>query len=140
MIMTKEELALKLNGREYGNEIKYIEEKRRAISEGLVMVFGGSDDLMKFEGAINDEIDCFNGGTAYFDEKGLLKNGCSDEDCPYFLEKKETAKTIEAVWHDEKEVSWTYETKIPHATFEIMRDGEVYCIGIVFSINDLKQN
>jgi hypothetical protein len=68
---------------------------------------------------------------------------CDNEDCPYFEKLKQKAKTIEAIWcegDEEKEnpISWTYETDIPHSTFGIVEDDEIYCIGIVFSINDLK--
>ena len=34
-------------------------------------------------------------------------------------------------------VSWSYLTDIPHKTFDIMEDGEIYCRGIVFSLDDL---
>ena len=33
---------------------------------------------------------------------------------------------------------WTYETEIPCERFDIWEDGEVYCVGLVFSIEDLK--
>lgn len=33
--------------------------------------------------------------------------------------------------------AWTYSTEIPHATFEIIEEGEKFCRGIVFDINDL---
>ena len=32
---------------------------------------------------------------------------------------------------------WSYETDIPHETFNIYEDGEVWCVGIVFSVEDL---
>ena len=31
-----------------------------------------------------------------------------------------------------------YETEIPCERFDIWEDGEVYCVGLVFSIEDLK--
>lgn len=33
--------------------------------------------------------------------------------------------------------TWTYKTEIPHEEFNIWEDGELYCVGIVFSIKDL---
>ena len=33
--------------------------------------------------------------------------------------------------------AWTYMTDIPHATFDVMDDGELYCRGIVFALADL---
>jgi hypothetical protein len=137
--MTREELAQKLNGREYRDELNP-EEEQEAKNAGLVVVFGASDDLMELRGAIDDELGCYEGGTAYFDKNGLLENKCDDEDCPYFKEKVQQAKSIDAEWNDKGNPCWTYKTYIPHLTFEITEDAELYCIGIVFSINDLKNN
>jgi len=136
--MTKEELAVILDGRKYGDEISK-EEAKSAKENGLVVVFGSSDDLMEFDGAIYDEVGCYNGGFSYFDENGLIENECDNEYCPHFEKIKENAKKIEAVWCEDNAVSWKYKTDIPHSTFKIMEDGQIYCIGIVFNINDLKK-
>jgi hypothetical protein len=40
------------------------------------------------------------------------------------------------VWGKD-DTSWSYETDIPHATFDVLEDGEVYCRGIVFALADL---
>jgi len=131
--MTRDELAALLNGREYTEEINE-DEEAEAKEAGLVVVFGGSDDLMEFRGAIHDEVGVYDGGEAYLDENGLLENKCDEEECPYFAEKVFNSKRIEALWCAEPGVSWTYKTDIPHATFEIMEDGEVFCRGIVFRL------
>lgn len=34
--------------------------------------------------------------------------------------------------------AWTYKTDIPCEQFDIWEDGEIYCVGLVFSIEDLK--
>lgn len=135
--MTKFEICARLDGREYGEEITAeIEEGIKWTS--LVVVFGASDDIMKFYGAIDDEISCYNGGTAYLGKDGLIENQCSAEDCPYFNHAKEQAKTIEACWCDEEgDIAWTYKTEIPHGTFEIFDDEGEYCRGIVFDLKDL---
>lgn len=78
MSMKKEELAAMLNGREYRNEITR-EEAAEAKAAGLVVVYGASDDLMEFEGAIRDELGCYDGGTAFVDKKGLLDRGQIDD-------------------------------------------------------------
>ena len=46
-------------------------------------------------------------------------------------------REIEAVWCAPGKPTWSYETDIPHATFNICEDGELYCEGIVFSIDHL---
>lgn len=133
--MQKEELAALLNGREYGKETTKA-ERLEAEAHGLVVVYGASDDLMEFRGAIEDEVSCWNGGTAYLTRDGLLQNDCDNDDCPHFEKMKKAAATIEAVW-DKDGYSWIYETAIHHATFEILEDGEKYCRGIVFYLVDV---
>ena len=139
--MNAKQLAEKLNGREYRNEITR-EEAAEAKAAGLVVVCGASDDLMEFEGAIRDEFGCYDGGTALVDEKGLLDRGQIDDDddeaIADFVTRKKTARTIEALWAKEPGYSWTYKTDIPHETFEIVEDGEPYCRGIVFALADVK--
>ena len=133
--MTRDELSTMLNGREYIEEVNN-EIKEAMEGTGLVVVFGGSDDLMEFHGAIDDEVECYNGGKAYLDRNGLLNNECNDCDCPYFEQKRNRALVIEALWCAEPNISWTYKTDIPHSTFEIMEAGEVYCRGIVFKLGE----
>lgn len=136
--MKKEEFAQKISGRQYPFKLS-VDETQKAMHAGLVVVYGASDDLMEFRGTIRDEFDCYGGGTAYFDpdKKDLLLNICNDDDCPYYQMLKENAPQIEAVW-DLDGFSWVYDTKIPHAIFVIKEDDDNYCMGIVFSIDDLK--
>lgn len=135
--MTKEYLAKMLDQREYGNEIDKDEEKQ-AKDSGLVVVFGYSDDNCEFRGAINDEIGCWDGQVINFTKDGKFPS----EDDFETLEKygkDESFNSIEAVWCPaEPDCSWIYKTDIPHATFNIMEDGDLYCRGIVFSVKDLK--
>jgi hypothetical protein len=133
--MSAQEFAAKINGREYRNEITRDEESDAKLG-GLVIVFGASDDLMEFRGAIQDEIGAYGGGTAHLTSGGLLTSECDDENCPYFKKLKKLAVTIKAKW-DESGYSWIYETVIPHATFEVLEDGEKYCRGIVFALADI---
>jgi len=133
--VTCNDLAEKLTGSEYPFDVPD-RLQRSAKEDGLVIVFGASDDLMEFRGAINDEIGAYDGTTAYLTSAGLLQSECEDEDCPYFERAKAGAATIVAIWGD-GEYSWTYATKIPHATFEITDDGGSYCRGIVFSLKDV---
>jgi hypothetical protein len=134
--MTKEQLAEKLNGREIDSEITAAEEAQ-AKAAGLVVIFGASDDLCEFRGAINDESGCYNGGVIEIHAAGILPD--HECDCDYCAYESIAAKcaTIEAVWCETPDISWTYKTALPHATFEIMEDGEKYCRGIVISVADL---
>jgi hypothetical protein len=138
--MTKEQLAALLNGREYGDEITSAEEKQAQI-DGLVIVFGASDDLCEFRGAIMDETGCGDGDLIRFNKAGFipewdqLDKEDKDEVIAWLANDK-TAASIIAKW-DRDGYSWQYETAIPHASFEIVEGDEKYCKGIVFSLSDL---
>lgn len=132
--MNAQELAGLLDGREYNNEMTKAEEAQ-ARADGLVVVFGYSDDNMEFRGAITDEIGCYGGGTAYLTPAGLLTNDCDNDECPHFEKLKESAAKIHAIW-GKQSFSWTYQTDIPHATFVVIDDGEKFCRGIVFALSD----
>ncbi len=137
--MTAKELAIELNGREAGGEVVWGEE-RDIKDAGLVAVYGYSDDNVEFSGAINDEVGAYNGTTVYLTPDGVLqKPDCGQDDCPYFAREREKARTIKAVWHDKGGPCWTFETDIPHETFTVMEDGEPFCVGIVFSMEALKE-
>lgn len=133
--MDTHDFAAALDGREYRAEMTAADEQA-AKDAGLVVVFGASDDLMEFRGAIHEEIGCWEGGSAYLDAQGLLINECDNEDCPHFKRLEKLAKTINAAW-DTEGYSWVYKTTIPHATFDILEDGEKYCRGIVFALADV---
>lgn len=111
--MTISDFAKILNGREYGKEITPLEVKK-AEELGFVVVFGYSDDNTEFRGAISDEVGCYDGGRVF----------------------KYGDKYIDAVWC-EGEYSWTYNTNIPHLTFDIYEDGEKFCRGIIFDKREL---
>jgi hypothetical protein len=131
--------AALLNGREYPFDLT-AEGKAQAKAAGLVVIFGASDDLMELRGAINDEFGCHDGGTALIDGKGLLPDRDSiedDDELKDFFARQPDAKTVEALWAAEPGYSWTYKTDVPHATFDIMEDGIVYCRGIVIDVADL---
>lgn len=126
--MTAKELAEMLNGREYGCEIGD-SEVIEARENGLVVVYGYSDDNMEFEGALTGEVGCYGGGEAYVTKTDVFY---MKEDAPSH------AKEIRAVWCDkESDAAWTYKTEISHETFNIYEFGELFCVGIVFSVEDL---
>lgn len=133
--MTKEEAAARLDGNKYRNEgSRALFAEMKAV--GLVAVYGASDDLMEFRGAVHDEVGCYDGGETTFTAAGLLANKCSNDKCPYHAKEKKNAATVKAIW-DDGGYSWRYETRIPHAQFTIVEDGESYCRGIVFALSDL---
>ena len=134
--MTIETLAAMLDGRQYRNKITR-EESASAEEYGLVVVYGASDDLMEFRGAIDDELGVYEGGIAHLDKSGIFEHKCV-YDCPYAEKERERCKTIEAIWCPPGGGSWAYKTEITHATFNIYEDDELYCVGIVFEMSALE--
>ena len=136
--MTKEQLAEQLNGREYGAEISEAEE-REAKAAGLVVIFGCSDDNAELRGVIHDEVGCYNGAAIKLHARGILadhEERCDCAFCGYEAAAKKCA-TVQVLWCKEPGYSWTYKTEVPHATFEIVEDGEKYCRGIVMEATAL---
>lgn len=127
--MTKKELAEKLNGKSLDYDFDL--ELEEARQNGLVVVTAASDDLMEFDGAINDEGGCYGGGTVWFNKNGVVDTPTTSDKC------------IEAVWCDGENrdglpATWTYKTNIPCERFDIWEDEDIYCEGLIFSIEDLK--
>lgn len=138
--MNAQELADRINGREYRNEMTHFEESE-AKAAGLVVVFGASDDLMEFRGAISDEVGCYDGGKAIVDRIGVVPDfedidRDDKEELREYFKREDRGATIAAAWGVD-DYSWVISTDLPHVTFRIEDDGEQYCRGIVFSINDL---
>lgn len=125
--MTKEELAEILNDREYGYEITSWEEKI-AHDNGLVVIFGASDDIVEFRGVLNDEIDANEG--CHFKLNKELKIKVGDK-------YKGHHRSIQAVWCPNDEMSWGFVTTIPHSTFTTWDADEVFCKGIIINVAEL---
>lgn len=126
--------AEKLDGRKYGNELTKDEEKELK-DLGLVVVFGASDDLCEFRGAIDDEVGCFAGEDIYVNAEGLIANNMDMFD-DFVPENSPEFALIKACWNCDG-YSWSYETDIPHECFKILDDGESYCLGIIFAVEDM---
>jgi hypothetical protein len=146
-MMTKEELAAAINGREYGKELTAAEELK-AQQEGLLIVFGASDDLCELRGAIRDEVPAYNGCTVLINEDGELLQPLEDDDLDVLRRyrvlhalrcEREHAAKIQATFGDSSsEYSWVLSTELPHATFDIVEDGEKFCRGIVVDLKEIK--
>jgi hypothetical protein len=127
--MTPKELAERLNGEKYPLRLPGLAERLSRVVEkaieaaGLVVVFGASDDLMEFRGAIHDEIGAYEGTIVRVDAKGLLpdyddidkdSHNAKDKLRDYF-QRENGGKTIEALWSpSDPDCSWAYKTDIPH--------------------------
>jgi len=139
--MNAKELAMLLTGREYGKEIDRTEE-HQAKAAGLVVAFGASDDLLELRGAIHDETYPDSGIGARVDAKGVVPTfeaayDDGEDALRDYFKRENGGAVIRAAWEGEPGYSWIISTDLPHETFEIVEDGELYCRGIVFSLADL---
>ena len=134
--MTVRDAVQALHGCEYRQEGSR-ELFKRMKAAGLVAVFGGSDDLIYFAGAEDDELDAGDGSLFPFTSAGLVRNDCDNDACPYFGAAKRDAVTIVA-YFGRNYTTWSYETDIPHETFDVLEDDEVYCRGLVFALADVR--
>jgi len=130
-------IASLLDGMEYGHQIP---KDIRALAKAnrIVIVYGASDDLMEFDGAIIDERGAYNGGVAYINADGLYSPDERCLDCKHTKAAFAVSQIITAIWCGENGYSWEYKTNIPHTTFEILEDREKYCRGIVFCLDNLE--
>lgn len=138
--MNAKGIAAMLDGSQYPLRIP-TDIVNGAKEAGIVIVYGASDDLMEFEGAIYGEQGAYDGTTAFVDSKGLLPERDQieeDDELKDYFARQPNAKPIEAQWDPGKGYSWTFKTDIPHETFEITDEGEPYCRGIVFALADVK--
>ncbi|MRW88815.1 KTSC domain-containing protein [Duganella sp. FT80W] len=110
--LTKELLAVALNGRSTPFDLT-AEERAHAKAAGLVVIFGAGGYPLKLRGAIPDYFRQLGESTVVIANVSVeLLDGGAD-------------------------VGPIYRTTVPHATFDIMEDGIVYCRGIVISVVDL---
>lgn len=144
--MSKESFAAALNGREYGSEITEAEETM-AFANGLLVIFGYSDDNVELRGAIRDEIGMYDGGRFCITSEGTVLPMWEDieitdkeEAREYFRKDALPRIGVDCQWApaDEPTLSWRYSTTAPHATFDVMEDGEVYCRGIVLDMKEIQ--
>lgn len=129
----------KLNGREYREELTD-EEEQQLKKDGLVVVFGASDDLCEIKGAISDEIDCYLDKTVVYVEE---IDGFVSEDYyknnPHELIKIDLRKRPYLKINSRDEY-WRYELpKIWNRKFNILENENIYCEGRIFFKEDFKK-
>jgi len=137
-----------MDAKEWADRLDQIEYPAEAIynlrneieADGLIVAYGMSDDLLEFHGAINEEIGAWDGVTVKITNKPSIFNAEENKATAEFNRAQiDSMKTITAVWCPEDEngetwASWDIETDIPHETFEILEEGEVFGRGIVFKM------
>lgn len=133
--MNRETIAAQLSGQ---TMLRLTEEQKASCKEnGLLVLSGSSDDLVELDGAESDEYGCFSDEFTIF----LVRNKLNEKMAHFSVSEEgdpvETENPIKCIYDG----SWRFETKIPHATFDILEaqaSEEIFCIGIVINIADLK--
>lgn len=140
-MVTPQQLAARLNNIEYRTPMaQSITDDAKA--HGLVIVTGASDDLIEFDGAAVEEYGAYHGATIKVGKDGEPIFGC-EEPCNHCqaVEDWQNAQTaIEAKW-GENGYSWFIDINLDpkkYGAFNVLEDGETYCRGIVFAIEDIK--
>lgn len=139
-MLTLEAAAKELDGMEYGDEGRFRDLFAEMKRGGLVAVFGASDDLIEFRGAINDEAGCGDGSEFRLTRSGLLESRCDEgDDCPYFKALLRTIPVaVKAQWASGG-YSWFFDAVVPAAHFDILEEGDKYCRGVVIDLKDLPE-
>ena len=121
--MNKKEWVEKLNNIEYPAD-EIWDMRKELENDGIVAVYGASDDLIEIEGAIQDEGDCYKDRRFYLNEDGLTDKS------EYYIK----------VTHPKNgTVQFEYDTNIPNVEwFNVVEDENLYCKGFLFNKNDLK--
>lgn len=121
--MNTKEWVEKLNNIEYP-AVEIWDMRKELENNGIVVVYGASDDLIEIEGAIQDEGDCYKDRKFY-----LNKDGLTDKSEYY----------IKVTHPHNGTVQFEYDTNIPNVEwFNVVEEGDLYCKGFVFNKNDLK--
>lgn len=145
-IMNKIEFANRISGKEAGSILNK-KENELATENNLVAIFGDSDDLISFGGAIDDEYGAYEGGEVKIDRKGIITRPKQDDHSPEefdnlmddYLKRKKNSVTIRAEWEPKSipGCSWLIHAPIPYAPFRIMKEGELFGIGMVIDLKEL---
>lgn len=144
--MTKEQLAQALNGCEYRNEVSD-ELAQVAKESGLIIIYGASDDLCEITGLNDTELSSYRGGdfVLFNDGRAFMVEHSSDiieehdeETYDLYRQAFKAGQIVTAQWCEVEDYGWTYKTDIPHASFEILDDGDKMGRGIVISAATLQ--
>jgi hypothetical protein len=120
------------------------DEEAAAEANRLVVIFGASDDLCELRGAIHDEMGAYQEAMLFIDKHGNLLRELEEDDAKVLakydlvgvlLRRHEEAVKVNAFWC-RGEYSWDYDCTAPHATFDILEDGEKYCRGLVIDLKE----
>ncbi|MCD0460037.1 hypothetical protein [Roseiconus lacunae] len=135
-------LAKTLNGCE---SLEELDDETAAIAKanGLLVIFGRSDDLVHIGGAFDDEVSAWDGAAFQLDRFGLRRRwGEIDTDDidaarEYFQREPLPFVTITAEWCKGNGYAWTITADCDSCAFDVfdhLDDHRLFCRGIVIDI------
>ncbi len=109
---------------------------REAQKRGCIIIYGISDDIVRVAGAIDEEIDAWDGTVFHVADGKLVPvqtDGC--EDCELYKRAIANAVEVKALW-EHQGYRWYVEAPSNAASepFIVYRDGETFCRGIVMGV------
>ncbi|EMB43573.1 hypothetical protein [Treponema denticola] len=134
-----ERWAKLLHGFEYPAEnIKKFQNEM--AKDEVIAIYGLSDDLLEFKGAMYDERGAWKGFLGR-----ITKDLTVISEIEYLNSKlwnTENLPFIQAIWNPKDLLgniysSWKIETDLPHKDFQILEDGKLFCIGIIIDVEDI---
>jgi hypothetical protein len=136
--VTIKDVALMLDGREYGSEVSPREETEFK-NAGIVVVYGYSDDCVEFEGAVNTEIGIWNTGNIPLLNGVPFDVPCATEEfethcCPLL---KEVAKRLKYIKSKFGVNGWEFDADFPCEKFTVVEEGDAYGVGLIYALADL---
>ena len=144
-MITKEQLAARLTGRQYGHEITR-EEEAEAKAAGLLVLFGYSDDNLELRGVVRDEVGAYgcddNGRTYIVTPAGVVEEWDAhdekdqDDAREWFRRGLLPRANVHVLWGRPFGFTWEITPDVPHATFEILEGDEKFCRGAVIAVAD----
>jgi len=143
-ILTAEQFARLLDGRECGEEISK-EEEAIAAESRLFVFFGDSDDGLKVLGILCDFFSAIGG------RKVTIAKVINSPYWAYVTEQTKALVSIfvqirdsfvvNAIWNpDDPDTTWLIATDVPSFPFDIMEDGNLFCRGIVIAESDVLEH
>ena len=131
-----QQLQTMLHNRQYRDETTP-EIIQFAKDNNLVIVFGSSDDLVEFCGAIDDERYAHIYTEIFLSKQKILTSECElGSSCPHWKELNESMpESIKKITINGNHPYWTYQVDFAHLTFDILEDEDKYCEGIIFSLD-----
>ncbi|MCM1497233.1 MAG: hypothetical protein NC124_02085 [Clostridium sp.] len=115
--MNIEEWQKTLSGRKSGSEITPQEEELLK-EDGIVYIYGYSDDCVEICGAYDNEV-------PVYDIETLGSNGNN------FTASKDGNIIYGTEIDVEFSGEWTFHTKLPHKTVTVYEDNEIFCTGLL---------